>query len=78
MESTQIVSNGLISAAYVVAALLFIFSLAGLSKQETAKQGNLYGMIGMAIALLTTILDPRVSNVFGYYRCYGDWLRYRT
>lgn len=64
MESTQIVSSGFISAAYVVAALLFIFSLAGLSKQETAKQGNLYGMIGMAIALITTIMDPRVSNVF--------------
>jgi len=63
MESTQIASNGFISAAYVVAALLFIFSLAGLSKQETAKQGNLFGMIGMAIALLTTIFDPRVSNV---------------
>ena len=63
MESTQIASNGFISAAYVVAALLFIFSLAGLSKQETAKQGNLYGMIGMAIALLATIFDPRVSNV---------------
>ena len=63
MVSTQIASNGFISAAYIVAALLFIFSLAGLSKQETAKQGNLYGMIGMAIALLTTIFDPRVSNV---------------
>jgi len=63
MESTQIATNGFISAAYVVAALLFIFSLAGLSKQETAKQGNLFGMIGMAIALLTTIFDPRVSNV---------------
>ncbi len=56
-------SYGFISAAYVVAALFFIFSLAGLSKQETAKQGNLFGMVGMAIALLTTILDPRVSNV---------------
>ena len=63
MVSTQIASNGFISAAYVVAALLFIFSLAGLSKQETAKQGNLFGMIGMAIALLTTIFDPRVSNI---------------
>lgn len=63
MVSTQIASNGFISAAYIVAALLFIFSLAGLSKQETAKQGNLYGMIGMSIALLTTIFDPRVSNV---------------
>ncbi|MCW8833833.1 MAG: Re/Si-specific NAD(P)(+) transhydrogenase subunit beta [Colwellia sp.] len=57
-------SYGFISAAYLVAALLFIFSLAGLSKQETAKQGNMFGIVGMAIALITTILDPRVSNVF--------------
>ena len=63
MESTQLVSNGFISAAYIVAALLFVFSLAGLSKQKTAQQGNLFGMVGMAIALLATILDPRVSNV---------------
>jgi len=64
MESTQIASNGFISAAYVVAALLFIFSLAGLSKQETAKQGNLYGMIGMAIALLATIFNPAVVSIW--------------
>ncbi len=63
MESTQIVSSGFISAAYIVAALLFVFSLAGLSKQETAQRGNLFGMVGMAIALLATIIDPRVSNV---------------
>ncbi|NQY62586.1 MAG: Re/Si-specific NAD(P)(+) transhydrogenase subunit beta [Alteromonadaceae bacterium] len=56
--------NGLISAAYVVAALLFIFSLSGLSKQETSETGNLYGMVGMAIALIATIADERVSNVF--------------
>ncbi|MDF7670110.1 Re/Si-specific NAD(P)(+) transhydrogenase subunit beta [Orbaceae bacterium ESL0721] len=48
-------SNGIIQAAYVIAALLFIFSLRGLSKQETAKTGNIYGIIGMAIALLATI-----------------------
>ncbi|PKH89142.1 Re/Si-specific NAD(P)(+) transhydrogenase subunit beta [Colwellia sp. Bg11-28] len=64
MESTQIASNGFISAAYVIAALLFIFSLTGLSKQESAQRGNLFGMAGMAIALLATIIDPRVSNVF--------------
>lgn len=64
MESTQLASNGFISAAYIVAALLFVFSLAGLSKQATAQRGNLFGMVGMAIALLATILDPRVSNVF--------------
>ena len=62
MESTQLASNGIITAAYIVAALLFVFSLAGLSKQETAQRGNLFGMVGMAIALLATILDPRVSN----------------
>ncbi len=64
MESTQIASNGFISAAYVVAALLFVFSLAGLSKQETAKQGNLYGMIGMAIALMATIFNPAVTSLW--------------
>ena len=64
MDSTQIALHGFISAAYVVAALLFIFSLAGLSKQETAKQGNLYGMIGMTIALLATIANPAVSNIW--------------
>jgi len=58
------IPQGLISAAYVVAALLFIFSLAGLSKQETSENGNLYGMVGMAIALIATIADDRVSNVF--------------
>ncbi|MBL4765832.1 MAG: Re/Si-specific NAD(P)(+) transhydrogenase subunit beta [Colwellia sp.] len=57
-------SNGFISAAYIVSALFFVFSLASLSKQTTAQRGNLFGMVGMAIALLATLLDPRVSNVF--------------
>jgi NAD(P) transhydrogenase subunit beta len=57
-------SQGLISAAYILAALLFIFSLSGLSKQETAETGNWYGIVGMAIALVATIADERVSNVF--------------
>jgi len=57
------ISQGLITAAYIVAALLFIFSLSGLSKQETAQEGNWYGIVGMAIALLATIADPRVDNV---------------
>jgi len=56
-------SSGLITAAYLIAALLFIFSLSGLSKQESAETGNLYGMLGMAIALIATLADPRVSNV---------------
>jgi H+-translocating NAD(P) transhydrogenase subunit beta len=42
-------------AAYIVAALLFILALAGLSRHETAKAGNTLGMAGMAVALLATI-----------------------
>lgn len=42
-------------AVYVAAAVLFILSLAGLSKQETARRGNVAGMVGMALALVATI-----------------------
>ena len=43
------------TAAYVVAALLFIMALAGLSKHETSRSGNTFGMAGMAVALIATI-----------------------
>ncbi|GGP63801.1 NAD(P) transhydrogenase subunit beta [Shewanella algicola] len=56
-------SQGLVTASYIVAAVFFILSLAGLSKQETAKNGNLFGIIGMAIALSATILNPATSGV---------------
>ena len=42
-------------AAYIVAALLFILALAGLSHHETAKAGNTFGMAGMVVALVATI-----------------------
>ena len=45
----------LVGAAYLVAAILFILSLAGLSRHESAKLGNTYGMVGMAIALVATL-----------------------
>ncbi|UTV30056.1 Re/Si-specific NAD(P)(+) transhydrogenase subunit beta [Photobacterium atrarenae] len=51
-------SAGIVQAAYIVAAVLFIMSLAGLSKQETARAGNYYGIAGMAIALIATIFGP--------------------
>ncbi len=51
-------SAGLVQAAYIVAAVLFIMSLAGLSKQETARAGNYYGITGMTIALIATIFSP--------------------
>ncbi|MDL0421796.1 Re/Si-specific NAD(P)(+) transhydrogenase subunit beta [Caldibacillus thermoamylovorans] len=50
-------SQGLVTAAYMIAGILFIMSLAGLSKQETAKRGNNFGILGMAIALVTTIVS---------------------
>lgn len=51
----MLVPAHLANAAYVIAALLFILSLAGLSKQDSAKRGNQYGIAGMAIALLATL-----------------------
>ncbi len=54
------------TAAYIVAALLFILSLAGLSKHESARQGVTYGIAGMAIALLATfILVVDISDTLG-------------
>ena len=52
-------SEGLVQAAYIIAALLFIMSLAGLSKHETAKVGCWYGIVGMTIALVATIFGPQ-------------------
>jgi NAD(P) transhydrogenase subunit beta len=54
------------SAAYIVAALLFILSLAGLSRHESAKNGNVFGIAGMAIALAATIgLATRSATALG-------------
>ena len=48
--------DGLVQAAYIIAGVLFIFALAGLSKHETAKRGTLFGMTGMVIALVATVV----------------------
>lgn len=57
-------SLGLVTAAYIVAAILFIFALAGLSKQETAKRGCYSGVAGMVIALVATIFSEQTSGFF--------------
>jgi NAD(P) transhydrogenase subunit beta len=54
-------SANLANVAYLGAAILFILSLGGLSNPETARRGNLYGMVGMAIAVLATVFGPRVT-----------------
>jgi NAD(P) transhydrogenase subunit beta len=54
-------SESLTVIAYLGAAILFILSLGGLSNPETSRRGNLYGIIGMTIAVVATVLGPRVS-----------------
>ncbi len=55
-------TEGLLSAAYIVAAILFILSLGGLSSQESARRGNIYGMTGMLIAVVATVLSIQVGS----------------
>lgn len=52
----------LIPVAYLISAVLFILALRGLSSPETAQQGNKFGMIGMGIAIATTLLLPQVAS----------------
>ncbi|KUJ82532.1 Re/Si-specific NAD(P)(+) transhydrogenase subunit beta [Microbulbifer flavimaris] len=47
--------NGMIAMAYLFSAVMFILSLGGLSSHETARRGNVYGMVGMAVAIVATI-----------------------
>lgn len=55
--------EGLLTVSYIVAGVLFILSLRGLSNQETASWGNLCGVAGMIIAVLATILGGRVGSI---------------
>ncbi|MBM4195665.1 MAG: Re/Si-specific NAD(P)(+) transhydrogenase subunit beta [Gammaproteobacteria bacterium] len=54
-------SESLSTVAYLGAAILFILSLGGLSNPETARRGNLLGIVGMTIAVVATVLGPRVT-----------------
>ncbi len=49
-------TSGIVTGSYIIAAVLFIFSLGGLSHPRTARRGNFYGMVGMVIAIAVTIL----------------------
>lgn len=53
---------GIQTAAYLFASILFILSLGGLSSQESAKRGVMYGIVGMIVAILATVLGSGVSG----------------
>ncbi|MCK6502783.1 NAD(P)(+) transhydrogenase (Re/Si-specific) subunit beta [Myxococcota bacterium] len=54
--------ESLLAAAYLAASVLFIMSLGGLSSQQTSQRGNLFGIIGMAVAILVTALHPDIQS----------------
>lgn len=58
-------NQGLVTAAYIGATILFILALGGLSHQETARRGVMYGIIGMAIAIIATVLSEQVTSYWG-------------
>ncbi len=55
-------SASLATVSYIGATILFILSLGGLSNQQTALRGNLYGMVGMTLAVLATVFGPQVTG----------------
>lgn len=55
-------SAGITTVAYIGASILFIMSLGGLSNQETARRGNIYGIIGMAIAVIATVIATQIDD----------------
>src|SRR6187397_3128518 len=55
-------TSSLSTVSYIGATILFILCLGGLSNPETSRRGNLYGMIGMAIAVLATVFGPQVTS----------------
>ena len=54
-------TESLATVSYIGATILFILSLGGLSNPETARRGNVFGIVGMAVAVLATVLGPRVT-----------------
>ncbi|NJO40501.1 MAG: Re/Si-specific NAD(P)(+) transhydrogenase subunit beta [Cyanobacteria bacterium CRU_2_1] len=58
-------SNNLLTVAYIAASALFILSLGGLSDQETARKGNLYGIAGMLIAVVATAIGSINGSGYG-------------
>ncbi|MEM1081204.1 MAG: NAD(P)(+) transhydrogenase (Re/Si-specific) subunit beta, partial [Pseudomonadota bacterium] len=69
--SEGLFNDGLVGAAYVVAAVLFILALGGLSNQEKAKRAIWYGIFGMALAVAATITAANEAAGIGQYLLIG-------
>jgi len=62
-------SEGLVNSIYLGAAILFILALSGLSSNENARRGNLYGMLGMGLAIIATVFSDAVTSYWVIFIC---------
>ena len=62
-------SSGLVNSIYLGAAILFILALSGLSSNENARRGNLYGMLGMGLAIVATVFSDAVTSYWVILIC---------
>jgi H+-translocating NAD(P) transhydrogenase subunit beta len=56
--------SNITAISYLISSVLFILALRGLSSPTTSRQGNVYGMIGMLLAVITTFLIPTFKPVY--------------
>ena len=57
-------SNNIVAILYLISALLFILALRGLSHPESSRLGNIFGIVGMTIAIITTLMFKSVLSYF--------------